>query len=86
MKELRKQMADIEKNLTEQVVTNQQRAHEAFVSLQSLLVKLFHCSTCPLSQTQLQRREQELRTANKEITALKKRCVLFVFAVMSAPK
>ena len=33
MKLLRKQMVDVERNLTEQVVTNQQRAQEAFVSL-----------------------------------------------------
>ena len=33
MKALRKQMVDVERNLTDQVVTNQQRAQEAFVSL-----------------------------------------------------
>ena len=32
LKDLRKQMAEIEKSMTEQVFTNQQRAQEAYVS------------------------------------------------------
>ena len=47
LKALRKQMAEIEKSMTEQLFTNQQRAQEAYVSVPRLpCSRRQRCSDC----------------------------------------
>ena len=46
LKALRKQMAEIEKSMTEQLFTNQQRAQEAYVCVPRLPCRRQRCSDC----------------------------------------